>query len=141
MLNTACYSYARVAPGEAAPIVAQLVRIRLTSEGATELARYLGPRVVEVEGTLSRADQEGALVVGPEWVKLADGLRQPWSGEGVVTIPLKYTQGMEQRTFDRRKTIIATVAAVVSTVALALLAFGAVGAKGDGTSPPPPPTP
>jgi hypothetical protein len=140
MVNTACYAYTPVTGG-AAPASAQLVRVRLTSEGTTELARFLGPRVVEVEGTLSKVGADGALVVGPEWVKLADGLRQPWSGEGVVTFPLRYTQGVEQRTFDRRKTILASVVTVVSAVGLALLAFGSISTKGDGSSPPPPPPP
>ena len=142
MLNTACYAYMPVTSG-VAPAAAQQVRLRLTNEGSSELARFLGPRVVEVEGTLSRVDADGAWVVGPEWVKLSDGLRQPWSGEGVVSIPLHFTQGVEQRTFNRRKTILATVAAVVGAVVLALVAFNSSGAKGtpDGSGPggqPPP---
>jgi hypothetical protein len=137
MLNTACYAYMPVAGG-AVPATAQLVRIRLTSEGTSELARFLGPRVVVVEGTYSKAGDDGALVVGPDWVELSDGQRTNWSGEGVVTIPLKYTQGVEARTFDRRKTTLATVFTVVAVVALALIAFNSTGAKGSPPSSGPP---
>ena len=129
LLNTACYSYAPVAGG-AVPPTAQIVRVRLTSEGTAELARYLGPRVVLVEGTYSRGGGNDAVVVGPDWVELADGQRTNWSGEGVVTIPLKYTQGVEARLFDRRKTTLATVFTVVGTALVALVAFNAGGAKG-----------
>ena len=53
-LNSACYAYLPVA-GKDRPAAAQTIRVRLTPEGTTELARYLGPRAVEGEGTFSRA--------------------------------------------------------------------------------------
>ncbi len=140
MLNTACYAYQPVTTGN--PTTTQTVRIRLTAEGTTELARFLGPRVVEIEGSLSSVAADGALVVAPEWVQLADRTRQPWSGEGVVTIPKRHTQGVEQRTFDRRKTILASVFTAIGAIVLATVALKMGDAKGSpegsgGTQPPP----
>src|SRR5512132_3455675 len=75
--SAACYAYAPLAT-ESVPRVGQRVRLELTPQGMTELARFLGPLVAEAEGTLSSAAPEGALVVGVDFVKHVNGIREPW---------------------------------------------------------------
>jgi hypothetical protein len=117
------------------------LRVELTPSGTTELARYLGPRVAVVEGTLTSVGGDGSMVIAVDQVQLVDGLRQPWTGEGVVTFNTPYVAGVQQRVFNRRLTTIATVAATAVLVGIAVVALksgGAHGNPGDGT---PGPTP
>lgn len=127
-LDTACYSYVGVSIG--APPAGARVRVRLTDSGTTELARFLGPRVRSAEGAIASRRDDGALMVAVEWVQLSDGVRQPWSGEGQVTFPAAYVTGVEQRTLDRRRTTIGSIALATSLVAIAVIALKAGGAKG-----------
>src|SRR5687768_12746315 len=90
---TGCYAYL---PINSAPKPGERVRIALSPQGSVELARYLGPRVIGAEGALNGVT-EGAYVVAVDYVQFSDNTRQPWSGEGVVTIPLQYATGVQQR--------------------------------------------
>ena len=138
-LNTACYAYQPatqpLVPGN------QRLRLQLTPEGTTELARYLGPRVAAVEGMLSSAVPDGALVVGVQWVELVDGVRQQWAGEGVVTFPAAYVTSVKESTLNRRQTTLAGIALVGALIAIAVAALGiggSGGGPGTGTDSPPP---
>src|SRR5688572_14050572 len=91
-----CYSYL---PINVAPKVGERVRIALTPQGSVELARYLGPRVTMAEGALNSIASDGAYVVSVDWVQTADGVRQPWSGEGSVSVPLQYVAETRERTY------------------------------------------
>jgi hypothetical protein len=106
----------------------------------TELARFLGPLVAEAEGTLSSVAAEGALVVGVDFVKHVNGMREPWNGEGLVTFPRAYVTAVSERQYQRGKSITAgavLAAALVAVAAIALRSAGAHGGTG-GTNPPPP---
>src|SRR5438874_3174498 len=81
--SLACYSYQPVT--HTLPSSGERVRLTLTPQGTTDLARFLGPRVIVVTGTLSSVTADSAIVVAVDEVTLVDGLRQPWSGEGVVS--------------------------------------------------------
>lgn len=127
-LDTACYSYLSVPTGALPPSAE--VRVLLNSTGTTELARYLGPRVSAVDGTLATVGGDGAMGVAPSWVQIADGARQPWSGEGLVTIPRAYVNDVQRRTLNRRQTTISAIALAVTLVVTAVIALRAGGAKG-----------
>jgi hypothetical protein len=129
-VNSGCYAFVP-AGGGVAPVVGSTVRLSLTPEGMTELARFLGPRVAVVEGTLTAQSSDGAMVIGVEMVQTSDGVRQPWSGEGVVTVPKMYVVDVGVRTLNRRQTTIGTIALVASVVAIALLALAVGGAHGN----------
>lgn len=138
-LNSACYAYQPAAQPFATTNPG--VRLQLTAEGTTELARYLGPRVAAVEGTLSSTNPDGAMVVGVERVQTEDGVKQPWSGEGLVTFPALYVKSVHERVLNRRQTTLASVALVAALIAIAAAALGVGGAGGGpdiGTPPPPP---
>lgn len=138
LANTACYAY-QPSAGGGTPRPGAGVRFQLTDAGSTELAKFLGPNVLEVTGRLAEVLPSGVLVVAPEWVKTSNGVSQPWSGEGSVNIPRDYVRGLDERSFNRRKTIIASVtvtAGLIAIAAIALRSGGAHGASGpDGTTP------
>ena len=80
-------------------------------------------------------------MVGVQWVELADGVRQQWAGEGVVTFPAAYVTSVKESTLNRRQTTLAGIALVVALVAIAAAALGVGGSgggPGTGTDSPPP---
>ena len=133
-----CYSFAPLGTS-ATPKIGERVRVELTPEGTVELARYLGPRVIEAEGSLASVAADRAMVIAVDFVKLADGLRTPWSGEGTVNFPASLVAGTQQRTFEKRRTIVASAAAVGALIATAVIAIRSGRASGGGEVPPPPP--
>ncbi len=130
--NTACYAYQ---PTLGTPPVGNGVRFQLTAAGTAELAAFLGPNVLEVTGRLDDVLPSGMLVVAPEWVKTSNGVLQPWSGEGSVHVSREYVRALDVRTFNRRRTTMASVAAVGGLLAIAVIALKAGGSHGaDGPS-------
>ena len=125
-LDTACYSYV---PVKTSPAPGADVRVELTREGTTELARYLGPRVASVDGKLLSVSTDGALVMEVTLVQIVDGARQQWTGEGLVTFPQAYVTSVQARTLDGRKSTIAGIALAASLVAVMELIL-----KGGGSS-------
>lgn len=137
LLLAGCYTYV---PVSTTPKVGERVRIALTAEGMTDLARYLGPRVAVAEGTLN-SNGGDAMVVAVDFVQLIDGTRQPWSGEGVVSFPTNYVANVRQRTLLRRQSIIAGTGLTAALAAVAIVALKAGSAGGSdcpGCGPPPP---
>lgn len=137
--NSACYAYQ---PVTGVPLAeAQRVRLHLTIEGTTELARYLGPRVETADGVLTRIRPDGELGVAVETVQLTDGSSQPWSGEGVVIFPAPYIRRVERSELNRARTTIGALALAGGLLAIAAIALKTTGSQsaGDagGGSPPP----
>jgi hypothetical protein len=133
---TGCYVYT---PVTTTPRSGERIRVSLTQQGTVELARYLGPRVTVAEGTLQSVATDGAYVVAVDFVQLADRTRQPWTGEGSVTVPLNYASGAQQRTFRKRQTVVTAAAISGGIIAAAVIALRTGGAGGGGGTPPPPP--
>jgi hypothetical protein len=128
-LDTGCFVYV---PAVADPTPGAEVRVQLTPEGTTELARYLGPRVITVDGRLSSVAGDGAMMIAPTLLQIADGARQQWTAEDVVTFPRVYVTSVQERTVNRRKSTIAAVA-----VAASLVALGTIVMRGIGSNSPP----
>ena len=132
-LNLACYAYK---PVVGVPLAeSQEVRVHLTSEGTTELARYLGPRVSVAAGTLANLRPDGALGVAVRSVELGDGVRQHWSGEGIVTFPQQLVSRVERRELSKSRTAFGAVALAVGLFAIAAIALKATGSQGGGEAP------
>ena len=138
VLATGCYTYR---PITTTPRVNERVRLTLTEQGSVELARFLGPRVAAAEGSLNALTGDGAMVVAVDFVQMADGTRQPWSGEGVVTFPANHVREVRERTFLRRQSYVAGAALTGGIIAVAIIALKIGGAEGNGGGggPPPPP--
>jgi hypothetical protein len=136
ILASGCYTYRPVTT----PRVSERVRLTLTGQGTEELARFLGPRVVVAEGDLA-AMRNDSMVVAVDFVQMTDGVRQPWSGEGVVTFPAAYVREVRERTFLRRQSYVAGTALTGGLIAAAIFALRGGGAEGGGGGGPPPPPP
>lgn len=134
----ACYTYR---PVTTTPRVTERVRLTLTAEGTTELARFLGPRVVVAEGMLSSIAADSAYVVAVDFVQMTDGVRQPWSGEGLVRFPIHYVREVRERVLLRRQSYVAGAALTSGLIAAAVFALRNTGSGGDGGGGPPPPPP
>lgn len=134
--GASCYTYR---PPATTPKASERLRLTLTSEGTVELARFLGPRVVVAEGALSSIRPDGAMVVAVDFVQTADGIRQPWSGEGLVTFPAAHIADVKQRMFLRRQSYLGGAAIAAGLIAVAIIALKNSGAQGGGGGPPPPP--
>lgn len=124
-LNTACFSYVPMATS--VPPKGTNVRVELNADGTTDLARFLGPRVGSVDGTVSSVRDDDALVIGVSLVRTVNGQRQPWSGEDFVTFPKAYVASLQQRVLNRRKSYIAGI-----TIATTVLLVTAIVVKGGG---------
>jgi len=138
-LQTACYLYVPSTTGSV-PKVGQRAQLTLSTEGMTELARYLGPRVGMAEGTVTSVAEDGAITMAVDMVQLSTGLKQPWTGEGVVAFPRAYVVDVKERTYQRRRSIVFGAALGVGLVTVAIIALrsaGAFGGSTDGGSPPP----
>lgn len=138
-LNLACYEFRPVSQ----PLVpaGQRLRVQLTPEGTTELARYLGPRVQVVVGTLAERSPDGSISLVVDQVETANGGRQPWSGEGSVSIPAMYVAGLGESTLNHGRSAVVAIVLTAGLVALAAAALhtgGAGGGPGDGGGGPPP---
>ena len=138
-LANGCYSYLPAPRAIVTP--RERVRIELTDEGTRDLARFLGPGVREAEGMVAHVDSNGAVGLAVDFVLLNNGIRMPWTGEGVVIFPLVTRQSVTRQTFQRGRTVIAAIllAAALSAVAVVALRSGDAGGGGDSPPPPPPP--
>lgn len=139
-MSQACYAYKPMV-STVPPKSGERVRVVLTPEGTTELARYLGPNVAIAEGDLSSVADDGAWVVAVDFVQQMNGVRQPWSGEGVVAFPQAFRAEVLLRTYLRNQSIVDGIAITTLVVAVAVIALNAAGALGGdgggGTQPPP----
>jgi len=128
LLVSGCYAYRPVMGG---PSVGQRVRLRLTADGTAELARFLGPRVVAVDGDLV-AKSDTAYNVGVDFVQTVDSIRQQWTGEGSVSIPSRFVTNVQQRTFLKRQTYVASALTVGLLIITAKIAINSGILGGDG---------
>jgi hypothetical protein len=139
LTSQACYSYLPVT-AQTTPKAGERVRIVLTPEGTTEMARYLGPNVTVAEGDLTSTQGDGTLVVAVDFVQMSNGIRQPWSGEGVVSFPPQFRTQLQSRVFQKGRSFAGGVALVAALVGTAIIAIKSGGAKGGGDNGGPPPT-
>ena len=122
-VNVGCYAYVPVSPRGTPVNPGADVRVTLTAAGTEDLARFLGPRVHAVDGRITSTNPAGDPAIGVTWVQLVDGSRQPWMGEGVVTIPKADMEDVALHTLDRPKSF---VAAAIAAAALAALTYAAL---------------
>lgn len=110
-----CYTYVPV-EAPVSPPVGERVSFEITDEGRAQLSNRLGPGVLQVDGTLTRADStEYELRV---WGLSQLGMgRILWSGE-VVEISRGFVSEVRLRQLSRTRTYL-----TVGAVAVGLYAF------------------
>jgi hypothetical protein len=92
--------------------------VQLSTEGSNALAQTLGARVLLVDGQLASVASANAMVIAPQWVQTADGLRERWTGAATFAFPSTYFSAVQGRALDRRKTTIAVIAITGSIAAI-----------------------
>ncbi len=132
-LAAACHSYTPITG--AAPVGAR-VAARLTDQGTSEMARFVGPGAEMIEGQLLAA-ADSALTVSVATVRQRNGIESYWTGEH-VTIARSYIATLEERQVSRPRTTVAAAGftLLVSAIAAAFVignSNGSSGGSGSGT--------
>lgn len=130
--SAACYSHV---PATVAPSGTH-VRLLLSDSGTRELARYVGPRVTGINGTVTREENGGDLIVAVSSTVTTDGSETFWKGEA-VRVPRPYVAVLQQRKLSVPRTVALAGGALAAAIVLGR-ATGAIGG-GDGNGGPPPP--
>jgi hypothetical protein len=128
VLDSACFAYVPITTGS--PPMGADVRLQLSSEGTTELTRYLGPGVRSVDGRSAAVRGDSAIVVAATSTQALDGSRQPWNGAETVAFPRAYLTSVQLRTIDRPKSTVAAVLIAASLVTIGVLVMRGGGAGG-----------
>lgn len=135
-LACGCYRYQA---GSAADLAAGAeVRLRLHETGAQQLAAEIGRDVDALSGRLLEVDDAKVAVSVGRTYRMG-GAEVAWSGERVV-VPRGAIQTTERRVLDKKRTTLASIAAVVGAglVGAILKSISTKGSPGSGTTPPPP---
>lgn len=136
LLACGCYRYQPGSPTDWA--VGSEVRLKLNAAGAQSLAAEVGQGVDALSGRLIEiGDSQVAVSMGRTY--RPSGSEVAWSGERVV-VPRAAILGTERRVLDRKRTTLASVAAVLGAglVGAILKSVSTKGSPGGGTTPPPP---
>lgn len=132
-----CYRYV---PGTAADQAAGTeVRLELTADGSQRLSSVIGADVLSLSGRILEVSEgELALAVGRSLRR--SGSEQSWTGER-VNVPRDAIARTDRRTLDRKRTTLASVAALLGAglIGAILNSVSTKGNPGGGTTPPPPP--
>ena len=132
-LNLGCYAYQ---PVTGLPLTtSERVRVHLTTDGTTELARYLGPRVTAADGTVATIQPDGSLSIAVQSVQLTDGTQQHWSGEGIVSFATQFVQRVERSELNRTRSTVAAIALAGAIAGIATAALRSSGTSGGGQVP------
>lgn len=111
-----CGCYVTVPLATTSPGAGTRVHVQLTDTGSGELARYLGPNVVSVDGRLLQAtDSNMALSVNT--VGMRDGDEQYWKGEA-VSLPKVAIATVQQKKLSRWRSGLLASAFLVGVVAI-----------------------
>jgi hypothetical protein len=139
LLTTGCFSYRPVVG--VAPSPGSELRLELTDQGMMDLARYLGPRAITVDGRLVGVESDSALALDVKLVRTASGDLHRWVGEGTVRMPSSAIASISQRTLARKRTMVVSAGIVAAAISLGVYALdlGRAGGNPDGGGGPPPP--
>lgn len=110
------------------------LRVQLTDAGTDQLARYLGPGVITVDGRLVQ-NSDSALALSVTQVSMRSGQDQFWKGE-TVNLPRTAISTVQERKLSRVRSLI--IAGGVIAIAATLKVSGAIsgGNSGHGTPSP-----
>jgi hypothetical protein len=78
-----CGCYVNIPMTTSSPDPGTRLHVQLTDAGSVDLARYLGPNVISIDGRFIQAD-DSALSVSVNQVSMRSGDEQFWKGETVV---------------------------------------------------------
>lgn len=114
----ACYNYHPLATPSPEP--GSYIAATLTDQGATDLARYLGPNVYAVRGRYLGASDEG-ISLAVSSVELQRGDDVGWAGE-TITLPPGAVRSLDVRRLAKGRTLLLASAGVGGLVLTTLAA-------------------
>ena len=114
--SPSCYTYGAVRDGRLSP--GTRAAFALNDRGRATLGEQIGPRVLQVEGTLLQDTGESYLI-GVAAVRSIDGSKARWGGER-ITMSKGDVESIRSRTFSKGKTAIAIGGVVATVTVLAL---------------------
>lgn len=120
LLNVACFTY-RTSLGPMHP--GEDVLLELTAEGTLALAPAFGSRAKVVEGYVREVGADGVALLVPERLTSAEGAVALPQSQTPVRVPADYVARTQLRTFDRRKTWVATAVFGTAFVTVIVLAI------------------
>ncbi|HEU5184532.1 MAG TPA: hypothetical protein VFU01_08180 [Gemmatimonadaceae bacterium] len=135
LLSWGCYSH--VPETSVTPAPRTRLRIFLTDAGSTELARYIGPRIVTINGDVIQADSSGDLRIAVSSTVTGEGNETFWKGEA-VTVPRGYVAVLQRRQLSKARTVAFVGGLAAAAIGLGQVT-GVVGGEGGKGGPPPPP--
>jgi hypothetical protein len=129
-----CGCYVNV-PLATSPDPGTRVHVQLTDAGSVDLARYLGPNVIAVDGRLLDGT-DSSISVSVNQVSMRSGDEQFWKGE-TVNLPRRAIAFIQRKKLSPWRSGLIAGAFVAG---IALISGGGGGnTGGGGGSPPPPP--
>jgi hypothetical protein len=114
--SAGCYTYGAVREGQLAP--GARAAFALSDAGRATLGEQIGPRVLQVEGTLLQ-DTGASYLVRVSAVRSIDGSTARWGGER-ITISHGDVESIRRRDFSRGKTAAALGAVAAGVVVFAI---------------------
>jgi hypothetical protein len=108
VLSSGCYEYLPAPSSGNGGLYGRRINLTLTDMGSAALAQQIGPQNDAIRGALL-ADTANALLVSVNSVRNRNGIEQDWRGER-LTVPVQFVDRVEQRSFSKRKTVLASIA-------------------------------
>jgi hypothetical protein len=118
------------------PVAGQKVYIRLTDQGSVDLARYIGPQMVAIEGIVADA-ADGEIALKVTRTEQRNGVDVSWAQEP-VTVPRSAISSVQERSLDKRRTWMFAAGLGGLVIAVAILIGSGVLTGGGGEGEPPP---
>jgi hypothetical protein len=114
--TASCYTYGAVRTGQLSP--GTRAAFALSDRGRASLGEQIGPRVLQVEGTLVQ-DTGDAYLVNVSAVRSIDGGTARWGGERIA-LGHSDVESIRRRDFSKGKTAAAVGAVAATVVVFAL---------------------
>jgi hypothetical protein len=134
LLLCGCYVSAPLAT--TAPEPGTRLHVQLTDAGSADLARYIGPNVVAVDGRLLQ-NSDSAISLSVSNVAMRSGVEQFWKGES-VTLPRNAIATVQRKKLSVWRSGLVGSALVAGIVAISGVAGGGNGSDRGGGPPPQP---
>ncbi|HEX6534564.1 MAG TPA: hypothetical protein VF041_08200 [Gemmatimonadaceae bacterium] len=123
-----CGCYVTVPLASTSPGPGTRLHVQLTDNGSGNLARYLGPNVISVDGRLLQAT-DTAMSLSVNTVGMRDGDEQFWKGE-TVSLPKQAIATVQQKKLSRWRSGLLASALIVGIVAIKGATGGTAGTPG-----------
>lgn len=131
-----CGCYVSVPLSTPSPVPGTKLQVQLTDQGSIDLAKYLGPSVISVDGRLLQGT-DSTLALSVSSVSMRSGDEQFWKGE-TVTLPRTAIATVHERKLSKWRSALIAGAVIAGIAAIGGAAAGNSSPSSGGGPPPPP---